>query len=98
MNKISRRHFNLVAALLALTFFTAAARADDSPIEIQKQSTFTGLTPPTPIAISGFSPEVERILNFDLTVMGFIQVAPDAAKYSLTGKAGGNVEGQLGFG
>jgi len=52
-------------------------------------------TPPTPIAITGFSGEVARALNFDLTVMGFIEVPPDSAKYALTGNNNGSVQGQL---
>ena len=89
---------NSLITLLAFAIFSIAATAADEPIEIQKESTFTGLTPPTPIAITGFSPQVERILNFDLTVMGFKQVEPGAANYTVQGRVGGNVEGQLSYG
>ncbi len=67
-------------------------------IEITKQGTFTGLTPPTPIAVTGFTGAVAKALNFDLTVMGFIEVAPDSAKYVLSGQNNGSVQGQLSFG
>ncbi|MSU34223.1 MAG: hypothetical protein EXS36_03755 [Pedosphaera sp.] len=35
----------------------------------------------TPIALAGFAPEVRRILEFDLTVVGFDVVADDKAQY-----------------
>jgi TolB protein len=63
-----------------------------------RDALFCGLTPPTPIAISGFSPEVENILRFDLTVMGFTNVPPDSVHYLLQGTQGANVQGQLSFG
>ncbi|HZV33453.1 MAG TPA: hypothetical protein VFB72_02675, partial [Verrucomicrobiae bacterium] len=52
-------------------------------------------TPPTPIAVTGFSGEVARALNFDLTVMGFIEVSPSSAQYELKGSNNGNVQGEL---
>ncbi len=65
-------------------------------IEISKEAGFLGLTPPTPIAIMGFSGEVDAVLKFDLTVMGFTNVPPEAAKYILSGSsAGESVQGQL---
>jgi len=87
----------ILAAALATTFFTIRVRAQDAPIEITKQYV-PGITPPTPISVTGFTGEVAHVLNFDLTVMGFIEVAPDAAKYSLSGNNTGNVTGQLTFG
>jgi TolB protein len=89
---------NILIAPLALALFATAARGEDNAIDISKSAKFTGLTPPTPISISGFSPEVEHILNFDLTVMGFIQVPSGSANYALTGKGGAGVEGQLTYG
>ena len=68
------------------------------PSRWSNHTDFTGLTPPTPISVTGFSGAVARALNFDLTVMGFIEVAPDAAKYALSGSNEGNVSGQLSFG
>ncbi len=60
--------------------------------------TVLGTTKPTPIAVSGFSGEVAGVLKFDLTVMGFIDVAPEAAQYVLSGSNNGNVQGQLNYG
>ncbi len=38
------------------------------------------------------------VLKFDLYVMGFIDVAPESAKYVLSGSNNGNVQGQLSLG
>lgn len=48
-----------------------------------------------PIALSGYSGEVEATLRFDLEVAGFTVVSPDRAALTLTGKAGPPVEGTL---
>src|SRR5277367_4773906 len=87
--------------LAVLVFCATPASADDNVITIKKDieiSQFPGLTPPTPIAITGFPSEIEHVLNFDLTVMGFVQVPYDGAQYVLSGSANGNVQGQLSFG
>lgn len=76
---------------------TSVLRADEGPIIVDHFQAL-GVTPPTPIAISGFSGEVAHALAFDLAVMGFIQVPPDSAKYSLSGNNNGGVQGQLSFG
>jgi TolB protein len=82
----------LAALLLAVTVRGQQA------IEITKPANFLGLTPPTPIAIVGFSGEVASVLNFDLAVMGFINVPADSANFVLSGSnAGDTVQGQLSF-
>ncbi len=87
---------SLVIAFVA-GFSHENLRAEEN-IEINRDALFLGLTPPTPIAITGFSGEVESILKFDLTVMGFTNVASSAAQYILSGSNNGNVQGQLSFG
>jgi TolB protein len=52
-----------------------------------------GLTPPIKVNISGFSGEVNEVLNFDLYVMGFANVPADQAKYLIHGSANPNVQG-----
>jgi TolB protein len=52
-------------------------------------------TKPIPIALSGYSGEVAKVLDFDLSVCGFEIVAADRADFELTGKANGHVEGVL---
>src|SRR5215207_8314239 len=49
----------------------------------------------TPIAVSGFSGEVDSILRFDLSVAGFAFVPNDQANFKLTGANGAQVEGRL---
>ncbi|MDB6018998.1 MAG: domain protein beta Propeller [Pedosphaera sp.] len=97
---MKHRNFFIIATVAAcLTSLCATdLRAQDNDIEIKREGKFLGLTPPTPIAITGFSGEVAAALKFDLTVMGFIDVAPEAAKYVLSGANNGNVQGQLSFG
>jgi TolB protein len=91
--------FPIFAAIIVAVagFSHTNLRAQES-IEIKRDALFLGLTPPTPIAITGFSGEVESILKFDLTVMGFTNVASSAAQYVLSGSNNGNVQGQLSFG
>jgi TolB protein len=48
-----------------------------------------------PIALAGFSGEVEQVLRFDLEVAGFNVVSPDKARFTLSGKNDGQVEGTL---
>ncbi len=83
--------------VFALGFSLKSLLAQDN-IEIKRDALFLGLTPPTPIAITGFSGEVANILKYDLTVMGFTNVPADSVHYLLAGKNDGNVEGQLSFG
>jgi len=89
----------ILIALLVSGILMPKAMAQDIVVPtVGRDVNFLGLTPPTPISVTGFTGEVAHVLNFDLTVMGFIEVAPDAAKYSLSGNNTGNVTGQLSFG
>lgn len=65
---------------------------------ISRTNDLSMYTPPTPITITGFSPEVAHILNFDLTVMGFTNVPAGSAQYTLSGNNGASVQGQLSYG
>jgi TolB protein len=85
---------SLITALALAGMMTARA---DEPIEING-TTALGNTPPTPIAITGFSGPVAATLNFDLTVMGFKNVPAQQAQYVLSGSDIGNVQGQLSSG
>ena len=86
-------------AALAFGVLMATSNAQDISVpRVEKPSQFTGLTPPTPISVTGFTGEVAHVLSFDLTVMGFIEVSPDSAKYALSGNNNGSVTGQLSFG
>lgn len=64
--------------------------------EIEIVKTYTpGSTPPIKVNISGFTGEVNEVLNFDLYVMGFINVAADQAQFLITGSNSGNVQGAV---
>lgn len=78
------------AMSIALTLLVQGAEGDR--IIIDK----TGGTRTIPISIKGYTPEAERVLTFDLEVMGF-RVVPEAdAQYTLNGKSdAGQVEGRL---
>ena len=52
-----------------------------------------GQTPPIKIHISGFTGEVNAVLNFDLHVMGFLNVPASEAQYLITGSSSPNVQG-----
>jgi len=81
--------FSLVAAL-AVGFGAHAAE------EIEIVKTYTpGSTPPIKVNITGFTGEVNEVLNFDLYVMGFINVAADQAQFLITGSNSGNVQGAV---
>jgi TolB protein len=48
-----------------------------------------------PIAISGFSGELNQALRFDLEIAGFTNVSAQAAQYLVSGSHNGNVQGRL---
>lgn len=52
-----------------------------------------GTTPPIKVNISGFGSEVNEVLNFDLYVMGFINVPASEAQFLITGSSSPNVQG-----
>jgi TolB protein len=95
--KFTKSLVSLMLTALLGAFATANLRADDT-IEIGKTTQFLGRTPPTPIAILGFSGEVASVLRFDLTVMGFKDVPAESAQYVLSGSNSGNVQGLLSVG
>ncbi len=84
-----------LSIITALVFLLAGNSLLAQEIVIDSH-TAPGLTPPTPITITGFSGEVETALKFDLTVMGFTNVPAGSANYILFGSSSGeSVEGHL---
>ena len=55
-------------------------------------------TKPTPVAISGFTPEVRQVLAYDLEVAGCRVVPAEQAAYRISGKYSGRLEGYLQLG
>lgn len=86
------KSFFQLSLLVALALGTAVHAADE--IEISK--TFVpGSTPPIKVNISGFTGEVNDVLNFDLYVMGFINVPADQAQFLIAGSNNSNVQGTV---
>jgi TolB protein len=81
---------NLIAALLT----SATLAFGQGEIEISKNFT-PGATPPIKVNIAGFTGEAATVLNFDLHVMGFLNVPADQAQYLIVGSANPNVQGTV---
>ena len=80
-------------SLLAAIALVSAVHAAD---EIEISKTFTpGSTPPIKVNIAGFTGEVNDVLNFDLYVMGFINVPADQAQFLIAGSNNSNVQGTV---
>jgi TolB protein len=78
-------------SLAATIGFTALAGEE---LDIEKRIT-PGNTPPIKVNITGFSGEVNEVLNFDLFVMGFTNVSRDSSQFVITGNNNGNVQGRV---
>lgn len=86
--KINRRKFLQTGAVAAAGIaLPRLARADDV-IQIHKEASHL-----IPVSISGFPPEVEAVLKFDLSVLGIVTQEP--ADYAISGKCDGRLEGSL---
>jgi len=71
---------NFFRFCLPILLSLAVTARGQNEITIEQQIT-PGLTPPTPVALEGFTGEVLEALKFDLYVQGYSFVAPDAAQY-----------------
>ena len=78
-----------ITLILALAVSAPAAFGQNA-IVISKPGAYV-----VPVSITGFGPETESVLKFDLYVLGMEVTAPDKAEYVLSGKDNGHVEGQL---
>jgi TolB protein len=83
----------LALALLGLTAILHAA--PQAARGVPDVSISGDATKAIPIAISGFSAETQKVLEFDLHVCGFSIVPPTLADYELKGNPGTQVEGSL---
>jgi TolB protein len=81
---------NLIAALLT----SATLAFGQGEIEISKDF-IPGATPPIKVNIAGLTGEAATVLNFDLHVMGFLNVPADQAQYLIVGSANPNVQGTV---
>jgi TolB protein len=78
----------------AVLFFAATIQAQKELDPIRRDIQ-PGNMPPIKVCITGFSGEVADVLNFDLFVMGFANVARDQAQFIITGSNEGNVQGRV---
>jgi TolB protein len=78
---------------LAVVALTATAASVEDKMVIQRQLDDLGFLKPIPVAISGFSGEVDTALKRDLRFMGMVSTAPEQAKYLISGSNNGRVEG-----
>lgn len=71
--------------ILVLAFTGLALRllAADSDITVDIKVDPLGFPLPVPVSISGYSGEVDSVLRFDLSFMGFEFVSPDKARYNI---------------
>jgi TolB protein len=81
--------------LIACTLFalTITAFSAEDRIVIERPLDDLGFLKPIPVAISGFTGEVDSVLKNDLLFMGVVNVPLDQAKYLVTGSNAGNVQG-----
>ncbi len=87
--------FNSIISLAAAVLITTSAGAQDEAYRaIVKEGDVVGFTKPQPIALTGFSGEVEQVLRFDLEVQGFKVVNDGTPQYEVAG-GGSGVQGRL---
>jgi len=89
-NSISR--FIKTLLLLFAVAKAISGFAADTDIDIDRQGQGSRLIP---IALNGFSGEVDRVLRFDLEVAGFKWVTGDDAQYVVSGRNDASVTGQV---
>ena len=89
--------FMVAGAAIALVFGCTPTLRAGEPERIKITAEAWSTTPPVPLAMSGFSGEVDRVLRFDLEVAGFkfVPESDEKCQYSLKGANGGAVEGRL---
>lgn len=71
------------------------AQDENNNLQMHERVKALGMTPPIPVAMSGFTGEGAEVLKFDLTVQGFSFVTPDAAQYLISGNDAGSITGTL---
>jgi TolB protein len=89
---MSKLFLKSIVTLLAVAI-TGVALAQESVVIPPGGFDQPGQTPPIKVNISGFSGEVNEVLNFDLYVMGFINVPASQAQFLISGSASGNLQG-----
>ena len=81
-----------LALLFVLSSSTAFPQGRDIGVITEQGDWKPGLEDPVPVALSGFSGEVDRVLRFDLYVRGFQFVPAPEAQFLITGSNSGAVQ------
>ncbi|MGB0581203.1 MAG: hypothetical protein ACPGVU_16010 [Limisphaerales bacterium] len=89
-----KKSVGLIIGLLVCAVVASNAVAQTS-VGVIKRRSDKDPNDPTLIAISGFTPEIQRILAFDLYVAGCRVVSAAEAEFRLTGKYSGRLEGHV---
>lgn len=93
-----KKHY-LTSIQICLSIFAALAVAHcargQNEINIQQEINVIGQSQPIPVSITGFGPDVTRVLKFDLYAQGFTFVSPGQAQYQISGSSTGNVVGRV---
>lgn len=89
------KKIGIIRSLLAGATMLGFAHTIWAQIDITNVVVAPGAAKPVPLAISGFSGEVNDVLQFDLYVQGFTFTTPEAAQYLLNGSSAGSVQGAL---
>jgi TolB protein len=86
---------NILGVLAACVLQATALPAAETPPEYPIPVFVGGLAKPFPVAMSGYTGEVEKVLRFDLEIAGFKFVPEADAHFVLQGNNNGQVEGRL---
>jgi len=70
--------------VLALTGLSLHLLAADSDVIVDIKVDPLGFPLPIPVSVSGYSGDVDSVLRFDLSFMGFEFVSPDKARYNIS--------------
>src|SRR6516162_9339327 len=84
-----------LSILVAAALVNSSRGQDQNKLSMTEQLGALGQAKPIPVALEGFTGEVENVLKFDLYVQGFSFVAPEAAQYQISGSNTGNVVGSV---
>jgi len=88
--RFSLRHAAYIVAVAVLLFACPAVQAADDTISIDREAKKI-----IQVSLTGFSGEVEKVVRFDLEVLGMEISDPGKSDYQVIGNNAGQVEGRL---
>jgi len=81
--------------VLIFSSVSLAVFAADNNVIVRINTDPLGFPPPIPVSLTGFSGEVDSVLRFDLSFMGFEFVSPDKARYNIAKNSAAGVGAQI---